>query len=109
MFIFLSYSQLHVKLSVKVRFCACEHYYTACATLIPKIALIPSAGASATILVCVCVCLCVCVCVCVCACVYCVYVCVCGVFVNEFYKIWINSQKCSFKMFVSLYSIVHHI
>lgn len=43
--------QLYAKLRVDVRFCACEHYYTACATLIPSITLQPSIGASATLLV----------------------------------------------------------
>ena len=43
--------QLFAKLRVDVHFCACEHYYTACATLTPTITLQPAIGASATILV----------------------------------------------------------
>ena len=41
--------QLYARLTVDIKFCACENFYTACGTIIPKITLQPSAGASATI------------------------------------------------------------
>ena len=44
-------NQLYAKLSITVKFCACESNYAACATLVPTITLEPSAGASASLLV----------------------------------------------------------
>lgn len=42
--------RLEVTLGLHVKFCACEHNYTACATLVPTVTLRPSATASATLL-----------------------------------------------------------